>query len=248
MRSMRWQGRRKEKKVDWERKNVNGMLLVFDMRQTRSPLQCMVGLSSRPIHTIYSLVNNPAVGLSACKVLTASSIGPCVWNTGCARERPFLVPGLENQGICMSLAYSPSSDDIVASYRPKILTSNGATSSQSSPSSSVLNQGTVGSLVHVRRVAGSFYFKLGSIPANVSHVQMTKSTIINIENCHPIFAYGDEVTHGLSLRALPTLTVSQNLKPHHLPILDVKYAHSQGLGLLGCISKDKLQLFSPKVL
>ena len=130
----------------------------------------------------------------------------------------------------MSLAYSPSSDDIVASYRPKILASDGSTSSQSSQSSTALN--TVGSQVLVKRVAGNFYNKLGSMSTNVSYVQMTKSTIINIENCHPIFAYGDEVTHGLSLRALPTLTVSQNLKPHHLPILDVKYAHSQGLGLL----------------
>ncbi|KAL0002765.1 hypothetical protein SO802_016546 [Lithocarpus litseifolius] len=222
----------------------NGMLLTFDMRRTRNPLQCMVGLTSRPIHTIYSLVNNPAFGQGARKLLTASSIGPCVWNTGCARERPFLVPGLENQGICMSLAYSPSSDDIVASYRPKILASNGATSFQSSQSSTALN--TVGSQVLVKRVAGNFYNKLGSTSTNVSYVQMTKSTIINIENCYPIFAYGDEVTHGLRLRALPNLSDSQNLKPHQLPILDVKYAHSQGSGLLGCISKDKLQLFSPK--
>jgi hypothetical protein len=31
MRSMRWQGRRKEKKVDWERKNVvgDGFLFIF---------------------------------------------------------------------------------------------------------------------------------------------------------------------------------------------------------------------------
>ncbi|KAM4094333.1 hypothetical protein ACB094_06G187700 [Castanea mollissima] len=222
----------------------NGMLLTFDMRRTRNPLQCMVGLTSRPIHTIYSLVNNPAFGQGAHKLLTASSIGPCVWNTGCATERPFLVPGLEDQGICMSLAYSPSSDDIVASYHPKILASNGATSSQSSQSSAALN--TVGSQVLVKRVAGNFYNKLVSTSTNVSYVQMTKSTIINIENCYPIFAYGDEVTHGLRLRALPNLSDSQNLKPHQLPILDVKYAHSQGSGLLGCISKDKLQLFSPK--
>ncbi|KAK4578692.1 hypothetical protein RGQ29_028686 [Quercus rubra] len=222
----------------------NGTLLTFDMRRTRNPLQCMVGLTSRPIHTIYSLVNNPAFGQGARKLLTASSIGPCVWNTDCARERPFLVPSLENQGICMSLAYSPSSDDIVASYRPKILASDGSTSSQSSQSSTALN--TVGSQVLVKRVAGNFYNKLGSMSTNVSYVQMTKSTIINIENCYPIFAYGDEVTHGLRLRALPNLSDSQNLKPHQLPILDVKYAHSQGSGLLGCISKEKLQLFSPK--
>ncbi|KAM3698395.1 hypothetical protein ACB098_06G185200 [Castanea mollissima] len=160
-----------------------GMLLTFDMRRTRNPLQCMVGLTSRPIHTIYSLVNNPAFGQGAHKLLTASSIGPCVWNTGCATERPFLVPGLEDQGICMSLAYSPSSDDIVASYHPKILASNGATSSQSSQSSAALN--TVGSQVLVKRVAGNFYNKLVSTSTN-------------------------------------------------------------GSGLLGCISKDKLQLFSPK--
>lgn len=76
---------------------------------------------------------------------------------------------------------------------------------------------------------------------------MVKSAIIEMENCYPLLAYADGVTNGLRLRELPSLTVNQNLKPHHYPILDVKYAHNQGIGVLGCASEDKLQLFSAKI-
>ncbi|XP_057979214.1 uncharacterized protein LOC131165423 isoform X2 [Malania oleifera] len=227
----------------------NGMLLVFDMRQSGRLLGSMCGLATHPIHTIHSLLHNPAHGCIDRKLLTAASIGPCVWNTSCHRERPFLVPGLENQGICTSLAYNASSDDIVVSYRPKVQASTGTVTSLSSRphSDAVLEQGILGSQVHLKRVAGSFYHKLGSAPACVGDVQMTKSTIINVENRYPLFAYGDELTHGLRLAELPSLNVTQNLKPHQHPILDVKYAHYGVSGLLGCISKDKLQLFSRKI-
>uniref|UniRef100_A0A7N2LKE2 Uncharacterized protein n=1 Tax=Quercus lobata TaxID=97700 RepID=A0A7N2LKE2_QUELO len=33
---------------------------TFDMRRTRNPLECMVGLTSRPIHTIYSPCKQPS--------------------------------------------------------------------------------------------------------------------------------------------------------------------------------------------
>ncbi|KAG8651106.1 E3 ubiquitin-protein ligase RFWD3 isoform X3 [Manihot esculenta] len=228
----------------------NGTILVFDTRLTRHPLQSIGGLTVQSIHTIHSLVHNPTLGHDAQKLLAASSLGPCVWSAG-SGERPFAVPGLDNQGFCTSLAYGPLSNNILVSYRPKfsppppIATANSSSSNQGS--SSVPGQGILGSQVLVKRVAGSFYSKLGSTSAHLSDVQMVKSAIIEMENCYPLLAYADGVTNGLRLRELPSLTVNQNLKPHHYPILDVKYAHNQGIGVLGCASEDKLQLFSAKI-
>ncbi|KAJ6717615.1 E3 UBIQUITIN-PROTEIN LIGASE [Salix purpurea] len=107
----------------------NGMLLVFDMRGTLYPLQSMTGPVPGPIHTMYSLAQSPVLGSNSQKLLTASSLGPCVWNID-AGKRPFLVPGFENQGVCTSLAYGPLSDDIVASYHPKSMKSNSTVNSQ----------------------------------------------------------------------------------------------------------------------
>jgi len=77
---------------------------------------------------------------------------------------------------------------------------------------------------------------------------MARTAIINMQNCFPLFAYGDEATRGLRLKELPSFNVTQNLKPHHHPILDVKYAHNQDTGILGSVSEDKLQLFSTELL
>ncbi|XP_034202672.1 E3 ubiquitin-protein ligase RFWD3-like isoform X2 [Prunus dulcis] len=209
----------------------NGMLLMFDMRHSQTPLHSFVGPTPRPIHTIHSLRQNRAFSHRTQKLLTASSSGPCVWNIGSPSERPFLVPGSEDQGACVSVAYSPSTDDIVASYRPKTETSSE----------------TGGSQVLIKRVAGCFYHKIGSVPVHLSDFHLTKSAMVDIPNCYPLFAYGDEVTRGLKLRELPSLKMSQNCEPHQHPILDVKYARSQGKGLLGCLSEDKLQLFSGEV-
>ncbi|ONI23781.1 hypothetical protein PRUPE_2G207900 [Prunus persica] len=209
----------------------NGMLLMFDMRHSQTPLHSFVGPTPRPIHTIHSLRQNRAFSHRTQKLLTASSSGPCVWNIGSPSERPFLVPGSEDQGACVSVAYSPSTDDIVASYRPKTETSSE----------------TGGSQVLIKRVAGCFYHKIGSVPVHLSDFHLTKSAMVDIPNCYPLFAYGDEVTRGLKLRELPSLKMSQNFEPHQHPILDVKYARSQGKGLLGCVSEDKLQLFSGEV-
>ncbi|KAM1053560.1 hypothetical protein ACFX2I_000984 [Malus domestica] len=209
----------------------DGMLLMFDMRFSKVPLLSLAGLTSRPIHTIHSLVQNRAFSHTSHKLLTASSIGPCVWNmgsTGPAGERPFLIPGLEDQGVCISVAYSPSTDNIVASYHPK-------TNTSARPS---------GSQVLIKRVDDCFYHKMGSVPVHLNDFQLRKSAIVDIPDCYPLFAYGEELTRGLRLRELPSLKVSQNLEPHQHSILDVKYARSQDKGLLGCLSEDKLQLFS----
>ncbi|OVA06945.1 zinc finger protein [Macleaya cordata] len=228
----------------------NGMLLVFDMRQTARPVESMNGLTCHPVHTIHSLVDNFPLPNGGRTLLTASSIGPCVWRTGDSGERPLLVPEMENQGVCISLAYSPISDDIVASFRPKVQMSNDTISSQSllSPSPSVLGQGVAGSHVLIKRVGGSCYQNLGSTTANVNDIRMPKSAIINVQNSNPLFAYGDELTRGLSLRELPSLRAVQSLTPNQNPILDVKYASSPSKGLLGCVSENRLQLFSVNLL
>ncbi|XP_002316395.2 uncharacterized protein LOC7463458 isoform X2 [Populus trichocarpa] len=227
----------------------NGMLLVFDMRGTLNPLQSMVGPVPGPIHTMHPLAQNPVLGSNSQKLLTASSLGPCVWNTD-AGKRPFLVPGFENQGICTSLAYGPLSDDIVASYHPKSKKSNATVNSQCiDPDSSPFpGSATLCSQLLVKRIADSHYRNLGSTSAYLSNGQMARTAIINMQNCFPLFAYGDEATRGLRLKELPSFNVTQNLKPHHHPILDVKYAHNQDTGILGSVSEDKLQLFSAELL
>eukprot|EP00258_Populus_trichocarpa_P009676 XP_002316395.1 E3 ubiquitin-protein ligase RFWD3 isoform X2 [Populus trichocarpa] len=227
----------------------NGMLLVFDMRGTLNPLQSMVGPVLGPIHTMHPLAQNPVLGSNSQKLLTASSLGPCVWNTD-AGKRPFLVPGFENQGICTSLAYGPLSDDIVASYHPKSKKSNATVNSQCiDPDSSPFpGSATLCSQLLVKRIADSHYRNLGSTSAYLSNGQMARTAIINMQNCFPLFAYGDEATRGLRLKELPSFNVTQNLKPHHHPILDVKYAHNQDTGILGSVSEDKLQLFSAELL
>ncbi|XP_059628355.1 uncharacterized protein LOC132271101 isoform X2 [Cornus florida] len=65
----------------------NGKLLVFDMRQTILPVKSIDGLTSHPIHTIHSFEHDPALPHISTRLLTASSIGPCVWNNISARER-----------------------------------------------------------------------------------------------------------------------------------------------------------------
>nr|DAD28575.1 TPA_asm: hypothetical protein HUJ06_030043 [Nelumbo nucifera] len=144
----------------------------------------------------------------------------------------------------MSLAYCSSTDDIVASFRP-----DGTTDSQLSPSPSptALGQGIQGSHVLVKRIGSSGYQNLGSTSATISKIRIPRSTIVKVGACTTLFAYGDDINRELCLRELPSLRVIQKLQPHQYPILDVKYAHSSGPGLLGCMSEDKLQLFSARV-
>lgn len=155
------------------------------------------------------------------------------------------VPALQNEGAsCTSVAYNIASKDIVATYRPKTQVSKPINTKLSS----LYGELAPSILTHIKRTASSFYFKSGSASAQLGYDWITKSTFINIENCHPMFAYGNDVSNGLRLLEIPSLDVTHNLKPHQRPILDVKYSQSQGSGVLGCISKDKLQLFSAKVL
>ncbi|KAL5717009.1 RING-type E3 ubiquitin transferase [Ranunculus cassubicifolius] len=180
-------------------------------------------------------------------VVTYNLPGPawsCSWDLN-SQHHVYAGLQMENQdNVCVSLAYSSSSDDIVASFRPKVQTSSDIVYTQATQA--VPGRGVQGTHVHLKRSGHSIYQKQRSCVANVSDVRMLKSAIVNIHN-HSLFACGDEATRGLSIYELPSLRVMQSLEPHTTPILDVKFAATLGpTGLLGCTSDDKLQLFSAK--
>uniref|UniRef100_A0A2N9IJN9 RING-type E3 ubiquitin transferase n=1 Tax=Fagus sylvatica TaxID=28930 RepID=A0A2N9IJN9_FAGSY len=227
----------------------NGSLLVFDMRQTVGPVNSLRGLTGNPVHTVHSLLHSSTLASGVRSILSASSIGLCQWNFGGAEEGPFLVPESANQGVCISLAYSPSSDDIVASYRPKVGMLNEMTVSQPSlMPSQVIGQGIQGSHFHYKEVETNCFQKLGSAFANVNDSQLPqRSAILDTGNQNQLFAFGDEVTSELILQELPSFTVRQRLKTQKRPIRDVKYTHTISQGLLSCLSDDTLQLFSTKL-
>lgn len=157
--------------------------------------------------------------------------------------RSHLVPETENQGVCISLAYCSSSDDIVASFRPKVEFSNEIAFSQTVLTPPMIGQGIQGSRVLLKKV-GNCYQKLGSSSTIVNDIRLPKSTIIHLENQKRLFASGEEVTHELILQELPSFSVVQRLKSQNHPIRDVKYIRAHNPGLLCCLSEDALQLYS----
>jgi E3 ubiquitin-protein ligase RFWD3 len=161
-------------------------------------------------------------------------------------SRPFLIPETTNQGVCVSLAYCASSDDIVVSYRPRVEMSNEVVSQTLFKPSLATGQGVLGSHLHLKR-AGSNYEKLGIACSTVSGIRLPKSSIIDRQNQKPLFATGDEVSCGLILQELPSFTATQRLKSHQHLIYDVKYTSTHSQGLLGCLSEDTVQLFSTKL-
>ncbi|XP_071711210.1 uncharacterized protein [Rutidosis leptorrhynchoides] len=225
----------------------NGMLLVYDMRNTVHPVQSVSGLDSSPMHTIHPFEHDTSRSQTMTQLLTAAFTGPCSWNINSAMERSFRVPELTNhEASCVSLACgsTTTSENIIATYQPKTRLTQVTDPFRTrymycgfAPSSMLL----------VERVRSSFYFKLGSTCEQLGDLGIVKSTIINVENCPPMFAYGHDVSNGLKLLEIPSLAVAQNLKPHRHPILDVKYSQSLSSCVLGCISQSKLQLFSAKV-
>ncbi|PKA48243.1 E3 ubiquitin-protein ligase RFWD3 [Apostasia shenzhenica] len=221
----------------------NGILLMFDIRQTARCLNSVEGLSRFPIHTICSLQQKCGTR----KVLTASSVGPCLWDVTSIGERPFLIPEVEDRGICVSLACGSSSSDIVASFRPKILLPNDSLSSQTTLSSSspaVLAAGKLGCHVSMKRVNETHFQKVDVAGGYVSEVRMSKSAIICTEGNNPLFAYGDESYRGMCIWDLPSFQVHSRHPPHQYPILDLKYSSYAGSGFLGCISENRLQVFT----
>lgn len=161
-----------------------------------------------------------------------------------------MVPETENQGVCISLAYCPSRDDIVACYRPKVEFSDDSVFSQPllTPSRAI-GQGTVGSHVFLKRTgsSSSHFRKLGSSHANVCDIGLPKSAIINMENRGRLFASEDKLSSELVLEELPSFTGVQRFNLQQSPVRDVKYTPAFRKGLLSCLNGDTLQLFSTKL-
>jgi len=141
-----------------------------------------------------------------------------------------MVHGTDYQGVCISLAYSPSSDDTVVSYRPKLNTLTGE----------LIGQGVQGSHVLLKRTGGNNFQKMGSSYGNVSKIRLPRCVIIDIANQNRMFASGDEVTCDLVLQELPSFRVIQRFK---MPAqaCDIRYSPSHGM--LGCLSENSLQIF-----
>ncbi|KAJ0088454.1 hypothetical protein Patl1_32209 [Pistacia atlantica] len=222
----------------------NGSLLVFDIRQTVRPLESLNGPSCNPIHTIQSLSHPSGVRT----LLSASSVGVCQWNFDGAEGRSSLVPETENKGVCISLAHCPSSDEIVASFRPRVEMSNDITFSQSVSTPPVVRHGIPGIRLLLKKAGSNGYQNLGFSSATVNDIRLPKSTIINLEDEKRLFASGEEVTCELMLQKLPSFSVVQCLQSQNHPIRDVKYINAYGQGLLSCLSEDELQLFRTNVL
>jgi len=222
----------------------NGMLLVFDIRQTLAPLHCMLGLSTHPVHTIHSIVD----GNGSRKVFSASSIGPCIWDVDGGEDRPNLLSGMENQGICISLACAPpSSDLLVASYRPKVeLPDDNATPQAITPQSQApIGSGKLGRHTLLRRTTTTSFAKDQTCSGNVSDLRMSKSAIIPCGGNQHLFAYGDESLYGVRTWRLPSFQTYTDLRPHRQPILDLRFVESStGERYLGCLSVEKLQIFT----
>lgn len=159
-----------------------------------------------------------------------------------------MIPESANEGVCISLACSPNSSDIVATYRPKIEMHAEVTPTQpiANPSP-VPGQVTQGSHVFFQSASESSSFqKLGSVCANVSDVRLPRSVIISSENQDRLFASVDEATNELSLQELPSFSTSQRFKLRKHPLRDIKYTADMSRGLLTCLSDDTFQVFSSR--
>lgn len=223
----------------------NGMLLVFDLRKTGSPVESRNGLTCNPIHSICSLLDDSPGHTGVRKLLTASSIGLCEWSVGEEYKEPSLVAETANQGVCISLAHCPSTDNIVATFRPKVeMADNSGFSQLSQGPSSIMGNHVLGSRVFLQRV-NSGYQMFGSTLASVPGIRLPKSTIIGMRDGTSMFASGDEASSNLVLQKLPSLTVVQRLQLLD-PIRDVKYTASAKHSLLCCLSQDRMQFFSQK--
>jgi len=162
--------------------------------------------------------------------------------------RPSLVSGMENQGVCISLACtSQSSDLLVASYRPRVeLPDDSATTQAATPQSPALTgSGKLGCHTLLRRTTTTSFAKDHICSGSVSELRMSKSAIIPCGGNQHLFAYGDESLYGVRTWRLPSFQRYIDLKPHRQPVLDLRFAESStGERYLGCLSAEKLQVFT----
>ncbi|CAG7891150.1 unnamed protein product [Brassica rapa] len=223
----------------------NGMVLVFDMRQTMGPLASLAGLTSNPVHTIHHLSANSTPTTDVCSLLSASSIGLCQWNINGSEGRPSLVPETGNPGVCISSSYCPWSDHVVASYRPRVGSSDDTVSTQPTLTQTGANTiGVDGFHVCLKR-RGFCFQKLSSTHASVDTIRLPRTAIVDFGEGgrKQLFASCEESTRQLILQDPSTFAVSQrfSLASHH-PLQDVKYANVNGYTLLGLLTDDRLQL------
>lgn len=162
--------------------------------------------------------------------------------------RPTLVSGMESQGVCISLACtSASSDLLVASYRPKVeLLDDSATPQVATPQSlAPTGSGKLGCHTLLRRTTTTSFAKDHICSGSVSDLRLSKSAIIPCRDNQHLFAYGDESLYGVRTWWLPSFQRYTDLKPHREPVLDLRFAESStGERYLGCLSAEKLQVFS----
>ncbi|OAE25727.1 hypothetical protein AXG93_4368s1870 [Marchantia polymorpha subsp. ruderalis] len=107
----------------------NGSLLIFDLRQTSSPIASVNGSSTRPVHTLQSVQSQTRKG-----ILSASSSGAYFWDMGATAalaeiQRPQCISEDYREKLCVSLAYAPCLKTAVASFRPSPLAHSEASSS-----------------------------------------------------------------------------------------------------------------------
>lgn len=162
--------------------------------------------------------------------------------------RPKLLLGTDNQRVCISLACAPSSSDLlVASFRPKVETSEDATASQVylSQTPTPSGGGKLGYHSFIRRAGNSSSFTEDRTCSTlVSEIRMSKSAIIPYGNNQHLFAYGDESLRGVRTWRLPSFEMHSDLSSLQQPVLDLRYAESSSGGrYLGYLSTEKLQVF-----
>nr|KAJ0223680.1 hypothetical protein LSAT_V11C200061470 [Lactuca sativa] len=225
----------------------NGMVLAFDMRQTRTALESRMGLSCSPVHTMTALPPDSSIPSAIKTLLTASQIGLCEWSIDANEERPYLIPESENQGVCISLAHS-NRDNIVASFRPKVQTSADTAVSQPLPTSPEPS-GVPGCHIFYKKTGTRCYKRTGSmLAAQMENVRLPKSTIINKQNYGSMFVFANETTSDLVLHDMSKMLVVQRLKvPKNQisdAISDVRCSKICDTSVLGCISGDVVQLFT----
>ena len=181
--------------------------------------------------------------------------------------RPRPITYVDNEGVCIALAYDHFANIAVSSFRPKpcITISNAIGSSGlSSQVSSQVNLGSHTRAAHVplSRSANSTIetqeeemsnanneWKYGTpMLGHVSPIGMHRSAIVrrtrmNSSLTQNMFAFGDNETHSVLLWDVNTLNVVGNLRSHGSPILDIKSLNIDARSFLGCISVTTLQVY-----
>ncbi|MCO5587435.1 hypothetical protein L7F22_041384 [Adiantum nelumboides] len=101
----------------------DGALIIFDLRQTSSPLRSLQSLCRQPVHTLHPTNEcNLPQGIQRNGLLTACSSGVCFWDSSIRNldnSRPHAITCSNNTGICVALAYNHVANVGVATFRDK---------------------------------------------------------------------------------------------------------------------------------